>query len=176
MKIKSKLTFVFILLFGCTFFASAQKLEHVLGDVLIKVDRNQKIENLVERFQNFQSKPTQLEIVNLTSRPLNIWLLHFDYNEINEIHFLEFLRRQKSIEIAQFNHLVTMRETVPNDNLFGNQWQYVNDGSNGGVVDADIDADLAWDITTGGVTAEGDTIVAAVLDNGVELNHSDWGR
>lgn len=174
MKFISKLTFVVLLILGCSFFVSAQKLDHVLGDVLVKIDRNQKIENLVERFQFFQNTPTQLQIVKLASRPLNIWLLHFNQNTVNELHFLEFLRRQKSIEIAQFNHLATMRQTTPNDNLFSNQWQYVNDGSNGGVVDADIDADLAWDITTGGITTDGDTIVAAVLDNGVDLNHLDF--
>jgi Subtilase family/GEVED domain/Secretion system C-terminal sorting domain len=174
MKFEVKLTFVIILLFSSSFFASAQKLNHVLGDVLVKIDENQKIETLVERFQHFQNTPTQLRVISLTSRPLNIWLLHFNQNTINEFHFLEFLRRQKSIDIAQFNHLVTMRQTTPNDNLFGSQWQYVNDGSNGGVEDADIDADLAWDITTGGVTAEGDTIVAAILDNGVELSHPDF--
>ena len=174
MKFVAKLTFFAFFLFGCTFSATSQRLNHVLGDVLVKIDRNQKIENLVERFQYFQNQPTNLQIVNLASRPLNIWLLHFDQNTINELHFLEFLRRQKSVEIAQFNHLITMRQTTPNDALFDNQWQYVNNGSNGGVVDADIDADLAWDIATGGVTAEGDTIVAAVLDNGIGLNHPDF--
>ena len=173
MKSVIKLTFAAFLFFGCSFQIAAQKLDHVLGDVMIKIDQSQSIEKLVERYQYFQNTPTQLEIINLASRPLNIWLLHFDYNTINEYHFLEYLRRQSKIEIAQFNHLVTMRQTIPNDNLFGNQWQYVNDGSNGGVVDADIDADLAWDITTGGVTFEGDTIVAAVLDNGVDTDHVD---
>ena len=173
MNFVAKLTFFIFCIFGCSFFASAQKLSHVLGDVLVKVDKNSNVENLVERFQYFQNVPTDLKVVNLASKPLNIWLLHFDHNSINEIYFLEFLRRQQSIEIAQFNHLLTMRETVPNDSQFSSQWQYVNNGSNGGVVDADIDADLAWDITTGGVTADGDTIVAAVLDNGVDIDHID---
>src|SRR5690606_8937203 len=147
---------------------------HVLGDILGKIDKKERIDNLVEKFQHFQGKPTRLRVVNQPSRPMNIWLLHFDHNTIHEYHFLEFLRRQSGIEVAQFNHLVTMRQTTPNDNLFGNQWQYVNDGSNGGVVDADIDADLAWDITTGGLTADGDTIVVAVLDGGINLSHQDF--
>lgn len=174
MKSIMKLASIVILFFGCSFFITAQKLDHVLGDVMIKIDKSQNIENLVKRYQFYQNTPTQLQVVKLVSRPMNIWLLHFNHNTINEIHFLEHLRRQSKIEIAQFNHLVTMRQTIPNDNLFSDQWQYVNDGSNGGVVDADIDADLAWDITTGGVTAEGDTIVAAVLDNGVDTDHEDF--
>lgn len=176
MKFEIKPVFVICLLIGCVHFAFAQKLDHVLGDVLIKVDKSQQIETLVERFHYFQNKPTRLQVIAQVSRPLNIWLLHFDQNTINEIHFLEFLRRQKNIETAQFNHLVTMRQTIPNDNFFLSQWQYLNDGANGGVVDADIDADLAWDITTGGVTADGDTIVVAILDNGIGLNHQDFGN
>jgi len=31
----------------------------------------------------------------------------------------------------------------------------------------------AWDITTGGVTAEGDTIVVAVIDQGFQVDHED---
>ncbi len=173
MKIEAKLTFLTMLLLSCTFFVSAQKLDHVLGDVLIKIDKKQRIETLVEQLQYFNKKPTQIEVVNLTSRPLNIWLLHFDQNTINENHFLEFLRRQDNIEIAQFNHFVTMRQTTPNDSFFSNQWHFVNDGSNGGIADADIDADLAWDITTGGVTTDGDTIVVAILDTGIDIDHED---
>lgn len=166
-------TFLFLIFFGCINFAQAQKLKHVLGDILVKIDKKERVDILVEKYQYFQNKPTCLRVVNQPSRPLNIWLLQVDYNTIHELHFLEFLRRQPGIEIAQFNHLITMRQTIPNDNLFGNQWQYVNDGSNGGVADADIDADLAWDIATGGLTADGDTIVVAVLDSGFNLSHQD---
>src|SRR5690606_7841154 len=42
-----------------------------------------------------------------------------------------------------------------------------------GIEGADIDATLAWDITTAGVTALGDTIVIAVIDEGFQLNHPD---
>ena len=31
----------------------------------------------------------------------------------------------------------------------------------------------AWDITTGGVTAQGDTIVVALVDNGYDTDHED---
>ena len=48
-----------------------------------------------------------------------------------------------------------------------------NDGSTGGTDDADIDADLAWDLSTGGWTAEGDTIVIAIVDDGFYLPHND---
>lgn len=40
-------------------------------------------------------------------------------------------------------------------------------------MDADIDAPEAWDITTGGITALGDTIVLAIIDDGSSLSHND---
>ncbi len=61
----------------------------------------------------------------------------------------------------------------PNDPLIGAQWQYMNTGSNGGIFDADLDAEQAWDFTTGGVSAAGDTIVVAVIDGGADFQHPD---
>ena len=48
-----------------------------------------------------------------------------------------------------------------------------NTGQNGGTIDADIDAIEAWDISTGGVTPLGDTIVVAIVDGGMLLTHAD---
>ncbi len=168
----SILTFI---LFSSFNVLTAQRLNHVLGDVLIQPVSGIDIQNIKKELQQFEGTNTKLEIINLVSKPLNIWKIHFDQNSINEFHFLRFLNGHPKIAVAQFNHLVKMRETIPNDAFFAEQWQYINDGSNGGTIDGDIDADLAWDITTGGVTALGDTIVAAVLDDGIDLNHEDFG-
>ena len=61
----------------------------------------------------------------------------------------------------------------PNDNSFANQWALTNTSSNTGTADADIDADLAWDLTTGS-----SDVVIAVLDTGIpmqsgSLSHPD---
>ena len=86
---------------------------------------------------------------------------------------LAMLKASPEIQVAQPNHAVQLRNTVPNDASYSQQWSLNNTGQNGGVAGADIDAELAWDITTGGVTALGDTIVAAVIDGGYQLNHPD---
>ncbi len=57
---------------------------------------------------------------------------------------------------------------VPNDPSFGIQWSKLNGGQSGGTVDADIDADLAWDITGGDPS-----VVIAILDSGTENTHTD---
>ena len=71
------------------------------------------------------------------------------------------------VEAAQLNHYVEERAT-PNDPQFGSQWHHIDASDN------DIDSELAWDITTGGTTANGDRIVVAVLEGGgSNYNHVD---
>jgi subtilisin family serine protease len=61
------------------------------------------------------------------------------------------------------------KSLIPNDASFGSQWSLRNIGQVAGAVnDADIDADEAWDITTGN-----SNIRIAIVDDGVQLNHPD---
>ncbi|MBJ8149475.1 S8 family peptidase [Bacillus cereus] len=55
----------------------------------------------------------------------------------------------------------------PADPNYNKQWQWKNNGSNGGVANADVHAEEAWDIT------RGSGIRIAVIDNGFEVNHPD---
>src|SRR5262249_36880627 len=57
---------------------------------------------------------------------------------------------------------------VPNDPTLSRDWGLFNRGQTAGTPDADIDADEAWDVTTGS-----SGIVVAVLDSGVDYTHPD---
>ena len=57
---------------------------------------------------------------------------------------------------------------VPDDALFPNQWHLRNTGQGGGQPGADAQLELAWDVQTG----DG-SVVIAVLDDGVQLDHPD---
>jgi len=57
---------------------------------------------------------------------------------------------------------------VPNDPLFDEQWPLLNDGGNPGTPGADVDADLAWDITRGNPA-----VIIAIQDEGVDVDHPD---
>lgn len=58
---------------------------------------------------------------------------------------------------------------IPRDGLFSLQWHLHNNGSQGGRPGADIQAPEAWDITKGH-----ESIRVAVIDDGFELEHSDF--
>ena len=55
-----------------------------------------------------------------------------------------------------------------NDAFYGDQWHLESTGQNGASVDADVDAEDAWDITRGDAS-----VIIAVVDTGVELGHPD---
>jgi subtilisin family serine protease len=59
-------------------------------------------------------------------------------------------------------------QLTPNDEFYADQLGLRNLGANGAVSDADIDADAAFDITTGS-----SDIVVAVIDSGIDYTHPD---
>ncbi len=152
----------------------AQSLDHVLGEVLIKFDskaNQQRFDHSLIKDRNLSS----LKLTQTISNSFQIYKYSFDHTRQNELDVLAQIQSNPLVFAAQFNHLVKYRETIPNDPEFGSMWQYINTGQNGGTADADIDIELAWDITTGGVTSAGDTIVVAVMDSGLLPGTSDFG-
>ncbi len=155
-----------------TISSQAQKLDHVQGNVIVQMKSGENVRQLARELQYFNGKPTRLNVERELSAPMRIWLLSFDHTNIHETHLLETIRRKPQVQVAQLNHLIYMRDTVPNDPNFGQQWQWVNTGQGGGTIDADVDADEAWSITTGGQTAIGQEIVVCVVE-GANRNHPD---
>lgn len=170
-----KIFVLFFLLTSVSGASWAQRLHHVQGDLLVRLGEGVKERQLLALMSTFNGKPTQIKLSHLVSAPLNIWLYRFDHTTIHERDFVTAVRRLPGVAEAQLNHLVSMRSTVPDDAQFNSQWQYINTGQGGGLIGADIDIDLAWDVTTGGVTINGDTIVVCALDDGVSLTHDDFG-
>ncbi|MCP4708519.1 MAG: S8 family serine peptidase, partial [Planctomycetes bacterium] len=77
------------------------------------------------------------------------------------------------VEYAQLNYKFNLAD-YPNDNLYALQWALENIGQeypplyDKGQTDRDIDAEQAWDISTGS-----DDVVIAVIDTGVDYTHRD---
>ncbi len=158
------------------FLAKGQSPAHLPGQLLVSLLPGTKVENLARRGSTDLGVPffVQKKVSNL----LNIWQLQTASEESTEQAALDWLRHQPEVRIAQFNHWLENRggpenSVLPNDPLVGEQWQYVNNGAGGGLFDADLDADQAWDFTTGGLSALGDTLVVAVIDGGADFQHPD---
>jgi len=142
------------------------------GEILVQIPDIKRADRLFTDLKVVNGVETELRADYLVSAPMNIWLLRFNEDNINAHTLLAKVSNHPAVSIAQLNYLVTLRETVPNDPQLSQQWHHINTGAGGGTVDADIDSDLAWDITTGGFTALGDEIVVCVIEGG-NLNHPD---
>lgn len=165
------------LLFGIMLLTSlqlfSQQLTHVQGEILVQLRQDVNPNVWLNEYRTHKGQTTDIFLREKVSEPMNIYAVKFDFGRINERDLLRSIRIDKQIYNAQFNHFVSLRSTTPNDAQFGQQWQYINTGQSGGTTGADIDMDLAWDVTTGGLTASGDTIVVCIIDDGIDLNHQD---
>ncbi|MFM6983804.1 MAG: S8 family peptidase [Chitinophagaceae bacterium] len=81
-----------------------------------------------------------------------------DYNQASYIvNHLPFY------EVHQDDGIIELRGSVPNDTLYSKQWHLPL-----------IKANEAWDVTKSGVNRRGDTIVIAVIDDGLHIRHPDF--
>ena len=82
-----------------------------------------------------------------------MYLIGFDESTMSDASALAALRQESMIDKVQFNNLVEYRDTDPDDANWFNQWNMEM-----------VKGPAAWDLTTGGLTEQGDTIVVAVLE------------
>jgi subtilisin family serine protease len=163
--------FLLVFLFPIALCAAVPSaVDHVPGQVLVLLEPGKSIESISIVLN--KAVGAQVEWVKPLSESMNIWLIQFP-TTIEDDVILQAASRQKGVLISQFNHTNLEVRSLPNDSLFFKQWALLNDGINGGSGTADIDAESAWDISTGGLTPFGDTIVVAVIDMGFDLDHVD---
>jgi len=144
---------------------------YIDGELLVQLNDPSGIDRILSDYKAF-------DLVNkhTVSKRFNIFLLGFNESLTSNQSIVQAIQRERSVVHIQNNHYIKLRdgnETSPNDSLFGDQWSMDNIGQGGGQLDADIDATDAWDITTGGLTANGDTIVVAIIDGGSDIYHED---
>ncbi len=170
---KKILLFILFISFSLELISQTNKVHfdnkpYVEGEFLVQLTNEDKLDILLK------NAPIEykVEVIQYVSKPMLVWLLSFDHQVVSHEGFQSWLYSQKEVTIADYNYHIEMRSTVPNDPNFNQQWHHVNTGQTGGTVDADIDSDLAWDITTGGSTATNDDIVVCMIESG-NLDHLD---
>ncbi len=144
----------------------------ISGELMVMLNYKSDVNAIIDR-TNKERPNASFKVKNNISRRINIWLISYDISGITDEDALKLISADNDVAIVQFNHNNLIQRNIPNDALWANQWDMLNDGINGNVQDADIDADSAWDISTGGLTVMGDTIVVAVIDGYFDLTHPD---
>ncbi|MEA5111112.1 hypothetical protein SDC9_26631 [bioreactor metagenome] len=160
-----------LVVIACHTYAQTTEAAREPGQLMIQLKQGNDQQLLTGLMNTFS--PAGITIEKQLSRRMNIWLLGFNETNVDAVKLLEDIRRHPSVNLAQFNHKVTERELIPNDPSFSALWALKNTGQMSGTPGADIRASYAWDIATSGVTVEGDTLVIAMVDGGVDLGHRD---
>jgi hypothetical protein len=138
------------------------------GELIIQIDRG------VNPHQLLNTLPSHMgfEVITELSPIMRAWHIRFNPQTIAQQEAVRLVNQLPGVTLAQNNHVIELRETIPNDTEFTQQWHHHNTGQGGGTVDADIDAAEAWDITTGGTNALGHDIVVCILEQ-VNFSHND---
>ena len=154
-------------LFSCYIIGMAQPTaKRNINQVLVQFNHDQTPQSL--NLGEF-GRSSEIKTNQLISKHMNIWLMDFNEQRTSVENMLTRLKENPAVANAQVNHIITNRKK-PNDTEYSKQWQYHNTATAG-----DIGAEDAWEHTTGGVTTAGDTIVLAVIDDGFDLSHTDFG-
>ncbi|MCB0703673.1 MAG: S8 family serine peptidase [Saprospiraceae bacterium] len=145
----------------------AQRSDHVPGQYIVWLTGANSIDEVIEDYASISGNQTALGLKKQLVPGYPIYLLQNDPAQFDETLLLNYLRQDVRVAEIQQNHWLSSR-SLPDDPMFGNQWNFLN--TNGG---ADIDIDLAWEVTTGGHTASGHPIVIALIDDGIDPDHPD---
>ena len=111
---------------------------------------------------------TNTNIVRADKYDKEIFIISTNKNSLgNSLELANNFFESGNFEFSEPSFLKEAQRNT-NDQFYSQQWALENTGQSGGTVDADMDVNLAWTITTGRAD-----IKVAVIDGGVELNHPD---
>lgn len=154
---KRSALFLLLMTFGVVAYSQAAI---VPGDIIVMTRPGASANMIAADLAKVDGMTTGVRAVEEISAPMRAWLFLFDTAAISQAAMLRAFSNHPGIQLAQNNHVIKDR-TIPNDPQFGQQWWHQN-----------IHSEQAWDITTGGVTATGDTIVVAIIEK-ADLLHPD---
>lgn len=150
----------------------AQQQNHISGELIVQFAAQTNPDAFARKFES--EHEIGIAKIDVLSDIGRIYLLQFADPNTNLDRAIRLLMHDKEINLVQKNHFVSNRETIPTDALFSEAWHLKNTGGGGGLIDADIDATEAWDMTTGGITTHNDTIVVCIIEGGgVDIYHED---
>ncbi len=158
--------FCFLLTSTKSFSQFTEEDNRILNEFIVMLKPAHSIDALLQN-------TISLKVKEVLSPRMNIYLLERNSTETPD-DFLLSLKRNEHVKLAQFNHTgIKERSLIPNDSYFNQQWNMLNAGQGGGLPGADIQATDAWAINHDAVTCAGDSVVIAIVDGTIDLNHED---
>jgi subtilisin family serine protease len=153
---------------------TTEESDYVPDQIVVQFNTNSSSDEQVqsEVYQRISDQTDlNIQIIDESKIVLGLKLVEI-VNCTNLDYAIEIFRQQPEIQFAEKNYLIKI-QNIPNDTYYGNLWGLNNTGKkdqsgNIGKIGADISAQKAWDITTGS-----ETIIVAVIDTGVDINHPD---
>jgi subtilisin family serine protease len=132
------------------------------GQLLVRLGGESTIENVVTHLS--RTAQTTVSVERVLAPRWRIFLLQYDEATlgISTQQLLRSTRSTAGVVAAQWNHSVAERNVEPNDPEWLDQ-----------VSLRQVGMPRAWENTTGGLTPAGDTIVVAVLEQGMQQSHPD---
>lgn len=146
--------FLFVFTFGST--SSAQQ------SFIVRLQKNTN-PLIFSKLNSVKLKPI--------SKSIGLYLATPEINKTSVAQALSHMQSSPSVVYANPNHKVSPRANIskPNDKDFAKQWSHVLSANNFG-----IDALTAWSVYgTGGNDKNGNEIVIAIVDGGVDIYHQD---
>ncbi len=146
----------YIVLFGWLFFTALANAQFIENEFLIR--SSLKPADLRARLSQIVDSRSQIVSTEL-SVDFQMYKIECSVSSAKEVE--KSLKTMSDIEFLGKNQFVNFRQS-PNDVLFTEQWAL-----------SFSKIPKIWDVTTGGLTFDGKEIVIAVLDDGLDINHSD---
>ncbi len=160
----SKRTFIalasILILFNGVVSKADELYEHSVKQVVVQFasGTNQtEIDDLIEQYQM---------IIHEKIPQINYYVLQVsNAYEVEEVAAL--WQEIEIVETCEPNYISEIY-SLPNDELFPEQWGLFNNGSSGGLENADIYMEEAWNVETGDPH-----VIVAIIDMGFDMNHED---
>jgi serine protease len=152
---KNHLYTLALTVFATALSAQTQDLSRAWGQILVQLTPTATIDQPIAACQ-------QLTWEKTLAPDWRIQLYSFDEHQMSAAQVMQMLEKSAAVENVQLNHR-TYDRILPNDSEWFRQ----------GNMNL-IKAPEAWDLTTGGLTTQGDTIVVAVLEKGYYREHPDY--
>jgi subtilisin family serine protease len=134
--------------------------ESINQRLIVWLDQKVLIDDFLLQLNANKNTSHQYQHLKTLGRKHNIHLLELPPYS-NKASALDHIRKHKSILQVQFDANTELR-LEPNDLNYPEQWTFEK-----------IDMPDAWELSTGGITINGDTIVIAILDSGFDITHPD---